>query len=393
MTEPPPQVAAAVPDALAVYVHLPWCVSKCPYCDFNSHTLRGALPEAEYIAALLADLDADLPLVAGRRVTSLFVGGGTPSLFTGRSIESLLVGIASRLEMAPAVEITLEVNPGTVEHGRLADYRAAGVNRLSIGAQSFDAGKLRALGRIHGPDEIAAAVAEARAGGFANINLDLMYGLPEQSPEQALADVRAALALEPTHLSHYQLTLEPNTRFHHQPPPLPDEETLWAIETACLPVLTDAGFQRYEVSAWALPDAQCRHNLAYWRFDDYLGLGAGAHGKLSLADGIRRSWRIAHPQGYLRAGTPRLAGERWLSAEDLVCEYLMNVLRLREGFTLAAFTARTGLAERQLAPRLERLRARGLMTLADGHWRASDQGYAHLDGLLAEFLPAVAAIP
>ncbi|MCC5861921.1 MAG: radical SAM family heme chaperone HemW [Gammaproteobacteria bacterium] len=383
-----PTVPAGGSEGLAVYVHLPWCVSKCPYCDFNSHTLRGSLPEAQYVAALLADLDADLPSLSGRRVASLFVGGGTPSLFSGRSIESLLIGVASRLEIAADVEITLEVNPGTVERGRLADYRAAGVNRLSIGAQSFDAGKLRVLGRIHGPEEISAAVAEARAGGFSNINLDLMYGLPEQSPSQALADVRAALALEPTHLSHYQLTLEPNTRFHHQPPPLPDEDTLWEIESACRPVLVGAGFERYEVSAWAQPGAECRHNLAYWRFADYLGLGAGAHGKLSSAEGVRRRWRIAHPQGYLLAAAPRLAGERWLVAEDLVCEYLMNVLRLREGFTLAAFTARTGLAALQLAPSLERLRDRGLMTLEAGRWRASDQGYAHLDGLLAEFLPA-----
>lgn len=384
-------MSGAPPDAaegLAVYVHLPWCVSKCPYCDFNSHTLRGVMPEAEYVAALLTDLDADLPLVAGRRVDSVFIGGGTPSLFSGAAIESLLEGLAARLAVAPGVEITLEVNPGTVERGRLADYRAAGVNRLSIGAQSFDAGMLRTLGRIHGPSDIGVAMAEAAAGGFGNINIDLMYGLPQQTPEQALADVEAALALSPTHVSHYQLTLEPNTRFHHSPPPLPDEDTLWAIESMCRARLAAAGFRRYEVSAWCRPGRECRHNLAYWRFDDYLGLGAGAHGKLSLTGGVNRRWRVAHPQGYLRARAPRLAGERWLGAEELLLEYLMNVLRLSEGFTLASFARRTGLPGERLASRLLQLQQRGLMRLEGDRWQASERGYAHLDGLLAEFLPS-----
>lgn len=387
-------MSGASPDAaegLAVYVHLPWCVSKCPYCDFNSHTLRGVLPEAEYVAALLADLEADLPLVAGRRVDSVFIGGGTPSLFSGGAIESLLVGLAARLAVAPGVEITLEVNPGTVERGRLADYRAAGVNRLSIGAQSFDAGMLRILGRIHGPGDISVAMAEAAAGGFGNVNLDLMYGLPQQTPEQALADVEAALALGPTHVSHYQLTLEPNTRFHHSPPPLPDEDALWAIESVCRARLAAAGFRRYEVSAWSRPGRECRHNLAYWRFDDYLGLGAGAHGKLSLTGGVHRRWRVAHPQGYLRAPAPRLAGERWLGEEDLLLEYLMNALRLSEGFTLAGFARRTGLPGERLASRLLQLQQRGLMRLEGDRWQASERGYAHLDGLLAEFLPSAPA--
>lgn len=387
-------MSGASPDAaegLAVYVHLPWCVSKCPYCDFNSHTLRGVLPEAEYVAALLADLEADLPLVAGRRVDSVFIGGGTPSLFSGGAIESLLVGLAARLAVAPGVEITLEVNPGTVERGRLADYRAAGVNRLSIGAQSFDAGMLRILGRIHGPGDISVAMAEAAAGGFGNVNLDLMYGLPQQTPEQALADVEAALALGPTHVSHYQLTLEPNTRFHHSPPPLPDEDALWAIESVCRARLAAAGFRRYEVSAWSRPGRECRHNLAYWRFDDYLGLGAGAHGKLSLTGGVHRRWRVAHPQGYLRAPAPRLAGERWLGEEDLLLEYLMNALRLSEGFTLAGFARRTGLPGERLESRLLQLQQRGLMRLEGDRWQASERGYAHLDGLLAEFLPSAPA--
>lgn len=378
--------AAEGMSLLAVYVHLPWCVSKCPYCDFNSHTLRGVLPEREYVQALLDDLEADAPRVEGRQVGSVFFGGGTPSLFSGGAITTVLDALAGRLMLAADVEVTLEVNPGTVERGRLADYRRAGVNRLSLGAQSFSAGSLQALGRIHGPAEIRAAVAEAQDAGFDNFNLDLMYGLPQQTPAEALADVEAALALTPAHLSHYQLTLEPNTRFHHAPPPLPDEDALWEMEALCRPALETAGFSRYEVSAWARPGRECRHNLAYWRFGDYLGLGAGAHGKLTLPRGIWRSRRIAHPQAYLGAAPPRLAEERWPGPDELPLEFLMNGLRLREGFEPVRYEATTGLAFEPLGRALEALAQRGLMECVQGRWRASELGFSQLDGLLAGFL-------
>jgi putative oxygen-independent coproporphyrinogen III oxidase len=381
--------APASLPVLSIYVHLPWCVSKCPYCDFNSHALRGLLPEQAYVTALLEDLDADRGAVAGRGVASVFIGGGTPSLFSGGAIALLLEGLAARVPLAPDTEVTLEVNPGTLEHGRLADYRRAGVNRLSIGAQSFDAGMLQALGRIHGPDEIRAAVAEAREAGFDNFNLDLMYGLPQQTPAQALADVHAALALEPVHLSYYQLTLEPNTRFYHAPPSLPDEDTLWEIEAGGRDTLAAAGFGRYEVSAWSKPGRECRHNLNYWRFGDYLGLGAGAHGKLSGAAGIRRTRRLAHPVAYLQASSPRLAGETLPDAPERQFEFLLNALRLREGFTRGELEAATDTTADSLFEQLGAARQRGLLECVAGRWRASALGYTHLDSLLADFLPPV----
>jgi oxygen-independent coproporphyrinogen-3 oxidase len=381
--------APASLPVLTIYVHLPWCVSKCPYCDFNSHALRGLLPEQDYVAALLEDLDADRGAVAGRAVASVFIGGGTPSLFSGGAIALLLEGLAARVQLEPDAEVTLEVNPGTLERGRLTDYRRAGVNRLSIGAQSFDAGMLQALGRIHGPDEIRAAVAEARDAGFDNFNLDLMYGLPQQTPAQALADVQAALALEPVHLSYYQLTLEPNTRFHHAPPSLPDEDTLWEIEAGGRDTLAAAGFGRYEVSAWSKPGRECRHNLNYWRFGDYLGLGAGAHGKLTSATGIRRTRRLAHPVSYLQASSPRLAGETLPDAPERQFEFLLNALRLREGFTRRQLEAATATSARSLVEQLEAARERGLLERVAGRWRATALGYTHLDSLLADFLPPV----
>ncbi len=379
-------VDAHVPP-LALYVHLPWCVSKCPYCDFNSHSLRGELPEQAYIEALLEDAAHDATWVAGRAIETVFIGGGTPSLFSAPAIGELLDGLAARLPLGAGSEITLEVNPGTVERGRLADYRRAGVNRLSIGAQSFDASMLRALGRIHGPAEIFAAVDEAVAGGFDNFNLDLMYALPSQDVTQACADLRAALSLSPSHLSHYQLTLEPNTRFHSAPPPLPDEDLVFEIEVACRALLGESGFHRYEVSAWSRPGSECRHNLNYWRFGDYLGLGAGAHGKQTTRQGVRRTRRLAHPRSYLEAAAPRLAEERWPDAADLQFEFLLNALRLREGFTPQALAQATRSDPDRLMVAMVAARERGLLEECEGRWRASELGYVHLDGVLAGFLP------
>ncbi len=379
--------AAGHVPPLSLYVHLPWCVSKCPYCDFNSHSLRGELPEQAYIKALLEDAAEDALWVTGRAIETVFIGGGTPSLFSARAISDLLDGLAASLPLRTDSEITLEVNPGTVERGRLADYRRAGVNRLSIGAQSFDAGLLRALGRIHGPAEIVAAVEEAVAGGFENFNLDLMYALPQQSLAQACADVRTAISLEPSHLSYYQLTLEPNTPFHHTPPPLPDEDSISEIELQCRALLNEAGFRRYEVSAWSRPGAECRHNLNYWRFGDYVGLGAGAHGKLTTQHGVLRTRRVAHPKAYLETPAPRLAETLWPKPADLEFEFLLNALRLREGFTEQALAQATVRSPRALLEAMAQARDRGLLECADGHWRATELGYVHLDGVLAGFLP------
>ena len=375
---------------LALYVHLPWCVRKCPYCDFNSHVHKGALPESEYVAALLADLDADLPRVAGRTVESVFLGGGTPSLFAAESIAALMDGIRARLTLAPDAECTLESNPGTVEHGRFAGYRAAGINRLSLGAQSFDAAQLAALGRIHGSADTARAVGELRAAGLDNFNLDLMHGLPGQTAAGALGDIGRALELGPPHLSHYQLTLEPGTVFHERPPVLPDEEQLEAIETAAHAHLRAAGYVRYEISAWARPGAECRHNLNYWRFGDYLGIGAGAHGKLTDAPAgtIARTLKTRQPREYLERARQGLA-QRTLAAvppRELPFEFMLNALRLPGGFSRALYESRTGLALEAIVPDLERAAGRGLLAPEGDGWRPTELGWRFLNDLQAAFL-------
>jgi putative oxygen-independent coproporphyrinogen III oxidase len=375
---------------LSLYVHLPWCVRKCPYCDFNSHEAKGAVPEDAYVDALLADLDQDLPRVVGRELVSIFFGGGTPSLFAPTAIGRVIAAARARLPCAPDLEITLEANPGTVEQARFEGYRAAGVNRLSLGIQSFDDRQLKALGRIHGAAEARRAVTAARAAGFDNFNLDLMYALPQQTVQAARADLEQAIALEPAHISYYQLTLEPNTLFYQRPPPLPDEEAAWAMHEQGETLLAAAGYAQYEVSAYARPGRQCRHNRNYWEFGDYLGIGAGAHGKLTGADG--RVWRTAkqrHPRTYQdTAGTPAgLQRNEPVPARDLPLEFLMNALRLNEGFALADYLARTGLALDSLQPALDRALARGLVEQRGGRLLASALGRRHLDGLLALFLP------
>ena len=342
---------------LSLYVHLPWCVRKCPYCDFNSHAQRGELPVADYVAALVADLDHDLPLAWGRTVRTVFFGGGTPSLFPPEAIDAFLQQASSRLRFAPDCEITLETNPGTVEHGRFEDYLAAGVNRLSFGVQSFDDGCLQRLGRIHDSREAEAAVRLAQDAGYDNINLDLMYALPGQTLAMAAADLERAFALSPAHVSHYQLTLEPNTLFAARPPEgIPDHDAAYDIQEACQALLADAGFAQYETSAYARAGRQCAHNLNYWHFGDYLGIGAGAHGKLTLGaqQQILRRWKLRHPASYLaKAGTPAaIGGDEYLDPSRRAFDYMLNALRLNAGFPLDEFEARTGLPRGDIAPQL-----------------------------------------
>ena len=349
---------------LSLYVHLPWCVRKCPYCDFNSHEGRGPLPFAAYVDALVADLDHDLPLAWGRTVHSVFFGGGTPSLFPPEAIDAFLQQASSRLRFAPEAEITLETNPGTAEHGRFEGYRAAGVNRLSFGIQSFDDGCLQRLGRIHDSREAVAAVELARAAGFDNFNLDLMYALPGQTLAMAQDDIARAIALEPTHVSHYQLTLEPNTVFAARPPRgIPDHDAAWDMQEACQAMLADAGYAQYETSAYARAGRQCAHNLNYWRFGDYLGIGAGAHGKLTLGaeQAILRRWKLKHPTAYLaHAGSDAaIGGDERIGPERRPFDFMLNALRLNEGFALSLFEARTGLPRSAIAARLDAAIERG----------------------------------
>jgi len=378
---------------LSLYVHFPWCVKKCPYCDFNSHALRGPhsteIPEREYVDALIRDLDFELHEPEARPLASIFFGGGTPSLFSAAAIGRVLEHAARRLPFAPGIEITLEANPGTADAANFRGYRAAGVNRLSIGVQSLDAGQLKALGRIHGPDEARAAYAMARAAGFDNVNLDLMYALPRQTPAQAHADLRAACELAPEHLSYYQLTLEPNTEFHAHPPPLPDDESAWDMQEQGQALLAAHGYGQYEVSAYARAGRRCRHNLNYWEFGDYLGIGAGAHGKRTRGARITRRARHKHPRTYLEAagGPAALQEEKVIGAPDLPFEFAMNALRLNEGFRLQDFERRTGLPGARLEPTLEQAAGRGLVEREGETVRPSARGRALLNQLTALFLP------
>jgi len=379
------------PPPLSLYVHIPWCVRKCPYCDFNSHEGRGALPFAAYVDALLADLDHDLPLVWGRTVQTVFFGGGTPSLMPPEFIDRFLQGASSRLRFAPGCEITLETNPGTAEHGRFEGYRDAGVNRLSFGIQSFDDGCLQRLGRIHDGAEAEAAVKLAQDAGFDNCNLDLMYALPGQDLAMAEHDLQRAFALRPTHVSHYQLTLEPNTVFAARPPAgIPDDDAGWDMQEHCQALLADAGYAQYEVSAYALPGRQCAHNLNYWKYGDYLGIGAGAHGKLTLGhdESILRRWKHKHPSRYLsEAGSEAvIGGDERIAPERRPFEFMLNALRLVEGFDLATFEARTGLATAVIEPQLSRATDRGWLAIDAGRVRPTALGRRFTNDVVALFL-------
>ncbi|MGN6789240.1 MAG: radical SAM family heme chaperone HemW [Rhodanobacteraceae bacterium] len=383
---------------LALYIHIPWCVKKCPYCDFNSHGLRAAMPQREYVAALLTDLDGDLAdfgeAISGREISSIFFGGGTPSLFAPDSIAEILNGTSARVPFARDCEITLETNPGTIEHGRFDGYMKAGVNRISFGVQSFDDEKLHALGRIHSSAEAETAIRQAQDAGYGNINLDLMYALPRQTLDGALADVERAIALQPAHLSHYQLTLEPGTPFAKTPPPLPDHDAAWDMQEACQARLAAAGFAQYEVSAYARAGRRCRHNLNYWEFGDYLGIGAGAHGKISgpgkaEALCVNRRHKLRSPLAYIQnARTPRrIGGDETITAGQLPFEFMLNALRLDDGVPLADFTARTGLSVEAIAAPLRETRARGWLVDDPGRLQPTPLGRRFLNDLIEAFLP------
>jgi putative oxygen-independent coproporphyrinogen III oxidase len=382
---------------LSLYIHIPWCVRKCPYCDFNSHNAPQTLPQEDYVTALLRDLDQDLPLAQGRKLQSIFFGGGTPSLFAPDNIARILDGAAARLELAPGIEVTLETNPGTVEHGPFANYLRAGVNRISFGVQSFDDAALKRIGRIHDAAQADRAVKQAQDAGIDNLNLDLMYALPQQTLAGALDDVEKALLLQTPHLSHYQLTLEPNTQFAANPPALPDEDSAWDMQEACQARLAQAGMAQYEVSAYAHSGAECAHNLNYWRFGDYLGIGAGAHAKLTDAESgtIRRRWKLRAPRGFLEhAGTPRgIGGDDVVVPEQLPFEFMLNALRLNAGFPLADFAARTGIALADIEPALDRAKARGWIKVEREQILASELGRRFLNDVIASFLPASRSIP
>jgi oxygen-independent coproporphyrinogen-3 oxidase len=373
---------------LALYVHFPWCVRKCPYCDFNSYTLSGELPEARYLERLLEDLRRQAPEVSGRTIESVFLGGGTPSLFSPEAIGRLLQEAGTAVRFSADAEVTLEANPGTIERGKFRDYRAAGVTRVSLGAQSFDTRALQALGRIHSAQETRIAAEELHAAGLANFNLDLMYGLPGQDRAGALADLEAALALCPAHLSHYHLTLEPGTVFAARPPPLPDDDVAAAMLAECATFLAAAGFDQYEVSAYARAGRRCRHNLNYWSFGDYLGVGAGAHGKLTFAGRgeVIRTTHTREPRRYL-AGSADGPARRAVRADELPFEFLLNALRLTDGFDVHTFVTRTGVPWQQIAPKLSVAQARGLIAARANGWRASPFGLRFLNDLLLEFLP------
>jgi putative oxygen-independent coproporphyrinogen III oxidase len=377
---------------LSLYVHFPWCVSKCPYCDFNSHALHGELPQEAYLSALERDLEVQAPSARLRPIRSIFFGGGTPSLFAPAALARLLESIRRCLTVQPGAEVTLEANPGTIERGRFADYAAAGINRVSLGAQSFAAEQLLRLGRIHSADDTRRAVEELHAAGLGNFNLDLMYALPAQQPEGAAADLEAALSLEPAHLSHYQLTLEAGTVFGGCPPTdLPDDEAVERMLGECQERLAAHSFHQYEVSAYARGSTECQHNLNYWRFGDYLGIGAGAHGKLSDAatGAVVRTVREREPRRYLEHGASAAPAKIEVSPAQRPFEFMLNALRLKEGFAEELFEERTGLAWSDVRDTVGRLQQRGLLSQHDERWAASPRGWRFLNDLLTEFLPTV----
>lgn len=371
---------------LSLYIHTPWCVRKCPYCDFNSHTAPNGLPEEAYLQALLNDLDIELALIADRPIGSVFIGGGTPSLLSAGFYQNLFRRLSEQCHLVTGAEITLEANPGTAEAERFDGYREAGINRLSMGIQSFDTDHLKKLGRIHDSEQAIAAVKLAQAAGFDNFNLDLMHGLPGQTLDQSLSDLSTALSFQPTHLSWYQLTIEPNTEFYKRPPELPQDETLWDIQEAGQALLSERGYQHYEISAFSQPGRASQHNLNYWRFGDYLGIGAGAHGKITHLDGtIERRWKTRLPKDYLNISKHFLAGREVIGPGQVGLECLMNALRLHEGISVDMFQQRTGLQLKAVEQPLQKAYSLGL--LEQGNWiRATERGRLYLNELLALFL-------
>jgi putative oxygen-independent coproporphyrinogen III oxidase len=383
---------SAASDAISLYVHMPWCVRKCPYCDFNSHQLKSAQPDSNYIDVLLRDFELELPRIGQRHIGSIFFGGGTPSLFQPEQFSRLLTELRRRMAFADDVEITMEANPGTIERGRFPGYAQAGINRVSLGAQSFSATALQRLGRIHSADDTYRAVEELRAAKLDNFNLDLMYALPDQTLEEALFDVRTACALEPSHISYYQLTLEPGTVFHSRPPPLPDDDAAWQIQAGGQRLLAEAGYQQYEVSAYARSGSRCRHNLNYWLFGDYVGIGAGAHGKITVEPRrILRTVKPKQPREYQEqirraAGLAALGEANQVADSDLPFEFMLNALRLNEGFTVRDYENRTGLPISDLRAPLLAGQERGLLAVTASGWQPTDLGLRFLNDLQASFL-------
>ena len=377
---------------LSLYIHFPWCVRKCPYCDFNSHEVRDELAESAYIDALIVDLEQELPRIWGRSISSIFMGGGTPSLFSASSIDHLLSALRARLTLAPNVEITLEANPGTVERERFAEFRAAGINRLSLGIQSFQDPQLQLLGRIHDSKDAIKAVETAHAVGYDNFNLDLMFVLPAQTRQAAQADLQTAISLAPSHLSYYQLTIEPNTLFHSQPPELPDDDLAWTMQCEGQARLAGAGYTHYEVSAYAQPGRECSHNRNYWQFGDYLGIGAGAHNKITdmAQQSITRSWKVKHPDLYLKtaATEQRIASINHLKQEDIILEFMLNALRLTQGFTTELFQQHTGLPLSCVTTTLQQAAEKGWLCWQKDRIYPSEEGQRFHNDLVALFLPA-----
>jgi oxygen-independent coproporphyrinogen-3 oxidase len=378
------------PIPLALYVHIPWCEKKCPYCDFNSHQARGDIDENAYINALLDDLDHDLSRhaadIGNRELSTIFIGGGTPSLFSPESFSTLLRGIKNRIPWANDIEITSEANPSSSEADKFSGFAEAGVNRLSIGVQSFNANHLLALGRVHNSQDALSAAAAAVKAGIRNFNLDLMFGLPSQSLDQAVTDLQQAMELSPTHLSCYQLTIEPNTLFHHSPPITPDHDSLWKMQTSLQGLLAGQGYQQYEVSAYSQIGKRARHNLNYWQFGDYLGIGAGAHSKVTTQDGrIQRAWKIKHPASYLRKGA-YLGGRDEVEKQELGFEFMLNALRLSEGFDLALFEERTACRLSAIQPILDKHLEQQLIEIRQQHLVPTQRGKQMLDTLLQDYL-------
>ncbi|VAW56703.1 Radical SAM family enzyme, similar to coproporphyrinogen III oxidase, oxygen-independent, clustered with nucleoside-triphosphatase RdgB [hydrothermal vent metagenome] len=377
---------------LSLYLHIPWCVKKCPYCDFNSHTFESGLPEEQYINSLIADLETQLPTVWGRRIISVFIGGGTPSLFSGESIHKVMSTIRSHLTCLPNMEVTMEANPGSVEQEKFNAFYQAGVNRLSIGVQSFDDDKLQALGRIHNASEAINAVAVARKAGFENINLDLMFGLPgnmgRQSVAQALSDLQQAIDLAPQHISWYQMTIEPNTFFYSHPPITPEEDELWEMQLQGQRLLASAGYEQYEISAYARQSLRCSHNVNYWQFGDYLAIGAGAHGKISRADmgEINRYWQVRKPDDYMQASaTDKTSGIELLTEQQIVFEFMLNALRLKQGFDIETFEQHTGLKHEMIREKCQQAMDKGLLQKQGNDYAATQQGYLFLNDLINHF--------
>ncbi len=371
---------------LSLYVHVPWCIRKCPYCDFNSHAASAELPETEYVESLLLDLDHEMPWVADRPVQTVFIGGGTPSLFSPAAYQRLFEGIARRLTLVNGAEITLEANPGTAEAGYFPGYREAGINRLSMGIQSFHPEHLQTLGRVHDREQALNAIRRARQAGFENMNLDLMHGLPGQTLEQAMDDLKTALSFEPSHLSWYQLTIEPNTEFYKRPPVLPEDDTLWDIQDAGQALLAQHGYEHYEISAFCQPQRAARHNVNYWQFGDYIGIGAGAHGKLTHSDGrIERRWKTRLPKDYLNPDKRFLAGQEAITQDQVGLECLMNALRLRQGIPVDLFEQRTGVTLDSVSCALDKAKQLGLLEVTNSI-QATERGQLHLNELLGLFL-------